>query len=186
MRNLIFAFLISILLSTNVYSLGVASDFLEDDTLELIEGASKLYGIRLQNPTEWEMKVKLTYDETFLKAIDYQDEYTIPPKTNYPILFNVSAPENAKPGKIYTLSYTVHQLSGSGPGVPILIKIAKNFKLKILRDPNKFYIDDYYKYIPHAAVVLLVMYFLLRKEFSSKKFRKNRIFKNRKIIKWKR
>lgn len=185
MRNLIFAFLILILLSINVYSLGVASDFLEDDTLELIEGASKLYGIRLQNPSQQEITVKLTYDETFLEAIDYQEEYTIPPKTNLPVFFNVTA-ENVKPGQVHTVSYTVHELSGSGPGVPMLIKIAKNFKLKIIKDPNKFYIDDYYKYIPYAAVILLVVYFLLRKDFLSKKSGRNNIFRNRKIIKWKR
>ena len=185
MRSLIFAFLILILLSGNAYSLAVASDFLEGDTLELAEGASRLYGIRLQNPTEQEIKLKLTYDETFLHVIDYQDEYTIPPKTNLPVFFNVTA-GNAKPGQAHTVSYTVHELSGSGSGVPMLIKIAKNFRLKVVKDPNKFYIDDYYKYIPHAAVILLVVYFLLRKEFSSKKFGRNKIFKNRKIIKWKR
>ena len=185
MRNLIFAFLILILLSANVYSLAVASDFLEDDTIQLIPGGSTLYGIRLQNPNQYEIKIKLTYDDTFLHVIDYQDEYTVPPKTNYPILFNVSAPEDAKPNQEYAVSYTIHELSGSGPGVPILIKIAKNFKLKVIKDPNKFYIDDYYKYIPYVAVILLVIYFLLRKEFSSKKFRRSKVFGNRKIIKWK-
>jgi len=65
--------------------------------------------------------------------------------------------------------------------------------LRVIKDPNKLYIDDFYKYIPHVAVLSAVIFFLLRKEFSGKKFRrnkgfnpgKNKIFKNRKIIKWK-
>ncbi len=102
---------------------------------------------------------------------------------NYEVIFNVTT-ENAKVNKEYTGSYTVHQLSGSGEGVPILIKIAKNFKLKVVKDPNKFYIDDYYKYIPRIIITLIIILFLFKKDWI-----KNKIFKNmskkRKIIKWK-
>ena len=188
MKVLFLTIFILILLICNVNALGVVSDFLEDDTLELIKGTSKLFNIRIQNPDQQEIIIKLTYDENILKVINYQDEYKIPPKTNYQIEFNVSPPKNAKLNQIYTVGYTIHQLSGSGPGLPILLKIAKNFKLKIIKNPNKFYISDYYKYIPNIAIILVVILFLIRKELQPKldklrkKFRKNKI-KNRKIIK---
>ncbi len=183
MRVIVLAALILILVIYNVNALAVASDFLEDDTLVLVEGESKLYEIRVQNPTQQEIKVKITYDESFLEIIDQQDEYTIPPETNYPILFNVST-RNAKVNQIYTLSYTVHQLSGSGPGLPMLIKIAKSFNLKVVKDPNKFYISDLYKYYPQFIIVLLIIFFLVRKKLNITEFRNRKnIFKSRKIIK---
>ena len=194
MKILVLTIFILIALVYNVNALAVASDFLENDTIVLIEGASRLYGIRIQNPSQQEIRVKLTYDEAILKVIDYQDEYIIPPETNYPVLFNVSTPKNAKPNQIYTVSYTIHQLAGSGSGLPILIKIAKNFKLKITKDPNKFYISDYYPYIPNVVIILIIIFVLFRKDWIRKKFMKKetskkktkKIIKNRKIIKKKR
>ena len=168
MRTLIFALLFIILLSINVSSFGVVSDFLEDDTIELIEGTSILYKIRLQNPTQADIRLKLTYDKTFIKVIDYQEEYTVRPKENLPILFNVTA-GNAKQGKVFTVTYTVHQLAGSGSGVPILIKIAKGFKLKIIKDPHKFYISNLHVYAPQAIIVLLIISFLVFKKIGKNK-----------------
>lgn len=168
MRAVIFILFMAIILSLNVNALAVVSDYLENDTLLLVDGTSKLYSIRLQNPSSEKINLQLTYDNTTAKIIDYKEIYTIPPKTNKPILFNISAPK-AKPSDTYTVSYTVHQLPGTGPGVPILLKINKNFKVKIIKDPNKFYISDYYQYTPYAIIILIIILFLLKKGFIKKK-----------------
>lgn len=160
----------------NAKALGVVQDYLANDTIELNESAYKIYGIRIQNPTEEEIKVKLTYDKSLLKVIEPQeeDEYQIAPKSNRKIYFNVSA-ENLKRDDVYEAGFTVHQLAGSGPGVPVLIKIAKSFKVRVNRNPNKFYADDYYPYLKIGAVILICLYILYRLKFKKRGLkRKNR------------
>jgi len=182
MKILILIPLILVALIYNVDALAVASDYLVNDTLELIEGTSKLHGIRIQNPTNQEMTVKLVYDTNFLSVLDYQNEYVIPPKDNYKIFFNVTA-KNVKPDETYNIGYTVHQLSGGGSGVPILIKIGKSFKLKVIRIPNKIYVEDYYPHISYAALGLVFSFLLYRKKFrKGKNFGKIK-FKKRKLNK---
>src|SRR3989338_5355942 len=123
------------ILSLSVSAVSVASDYLTNGTLELPEGASKIYSIRLQNPTDKEVGIKLDYDAAFMKAIDYKGVYIVAPKTaGYRIEFNVTASQ--KPG-LYTISYTVSEVEPSASGgLPILLKVNKSFKLRVIDDPN--------------------------------------------------
>ena len=154
MRGAIFLLLALTLASIEAKAIAVASDYLGNNTLELIEGASKIYGIRLQNPTNDEVGIKLDYDTTFMKAIDYKEVYILPPKTTgYSILFNVTAPK--KPGT-YSIGYTVSEVEPSGGGgLPIRLKIGRGFKLKIIEDPNKFHVT-YYARLAYIAVLLII------------------------------
>lgn len=193
MRFIIVLTLVFLVFISNVIGLGVVSDFLENDTMILQDGESKFHKIRIQNPTEYNTFIKLTYDDTYIKIFNYQEEYTILPNSMQQITFNVSVPEE-RVGQEYKASFTIHQLSGSGPGVPVLIKIAKSFKIRIVKDPNKFYIDELYKYIPIVAVILILILLFFMKELGVDKYIKNvnfplkgkKTFKNRKIIKRKR
>ncbi len=162
MKILIFALFIAVL-SLNAGALSVVSDYLVNDTLLIEEGSSKLYGARLQNPGSEEIYLQITYDNTTAKIIGYEEINAVPPQSSKPILFNVSAPPKAKPGKIYIISYTVHELSGSGQGVPILLKISKSLKVKIIKDPDKFYIDELKQFIPQAAILGVILFFLIMK-----------------------
>ena len=172
-----------LILISEVKALAVASDYLPDKTLELMEGTSTFYSIELQNPESFDVNVKVTYEDTFMTPLNLKEEYTLEPQTQTRIKFNITAPKYKKNNNLFDIGFTVHQLTGAGGGVGFLPKINKQFSLKVIKDPNRFYIDDYYKYILPAAVVLLVIYFLLRNEFSSKKFRNNKVFRNRKLIK---
>src|SRR3989344_909772 len=141
MRALILSLLVLFLNlnAENAEAIAVASDYLEDNTLTLIEGTSKIYRIQLQNPDSFEIKYKVDYDDQFMKAIDFKEEYILPPKSSISIEFNVTAPKYDTKNNIFAVSYTVHQLTGGdGGGIPFLTKINKNFKLKVARDPNKF------------------------------------------------
>ena len=132
-----FLLLVIAISSLRANAISVASDYLVNGTLELAEGASKIYGIRLQNPTDSEANVKLDYDRDIMQVIDYKEVYTLPPKTTgYGIFFNVTAPN--KPG-LYIVGYTVSEVepaTGSG-GVPIRLKISKNIKLKVIEGASK-------------------------------------------------
>ena len=124
------------LISLKANAISVASDYLADDTLELISGTSKIYSIRLQNPTDKEAGIKLDYDSTFVKARDYQSVYTLPPKTSgYRIEFNITAPK--EPG-LYKIGYTVSEVEPAGnSGLPVRLKINKNFYLKVIEGPKR-------------------------------------------------
>lgn len=179
-KLIIFIISFGVLLSFNVNAISVASDFLENDTLFLMEGTSKIYGIRLQNPASEQAYVQITYDSTIAKIIDYEETYVIPAKSSRSVSFNVSAP-NSNPGDSYSVGYTVHQFAGSGQGVGIALKINKNFNVKIIENPDMPNIKESdangnfnYGSIIYAAITLLIfIYIIIRKGAS----------KHRKIIK---
>ena len=138
MKRLTFILVVFVLISLKVNAISVASDYLVNDTLELISGASKIYSIRLQNPTDTGVSIKLDYDSTFVKARDYQEVYALPPKTSgYRIEFNITAP--GEPG-LYRIGYTVSEVEPAGSsGLPVRLKINKNFYLKVIEDQNNPY-----------------------------------------------
>lgn len=156
--------------SLSVNALSVASDYLVNNTLELISGESKIYGIRLQNPTENEVLIKLDYDPTFVKIIGYKEVYSVPPKeTGYSIAFNVTAPK--KPGA-YTVSYTVSEVEPSGTGgLPIILKINRSFNLRVIEDANKLRKRN--DYVAYAFILLaFLLYIFIKKSGIRHKKRK--------------
>ena len=182
MRKIFLFLSLVLLLSYYVMALGVVSDYLINDTLILVDGSHRLYEVRVQNQAEGEARVKITYDTDFIEVLNYKDEYKIPPKKDQAILFNVSAPPGLKVEQEYIVGYTVHQTGGGGPGVPVLIKIAKNFKVKIIKSKDKFYLSNYYSYVPQVIIILIVIVSIFKRDVIIKKIRKSRQ-KNRKIIK---
>ena len=182
MRLIIFITLI-VLLSFNAHALSIASDFLENDTLFLMDGASKLYGIRLQNPASEQVYLQIAYDSPIAKIIDYEETYIIPAKSSRSVFFNVSAP-NSTPGDSYSVGYTVYQLSGSGSGVGIALKINKNFNVKITENPDKSYVNksdissnfNYGNkaYVAYAAIILLILIYAIKKMVKHRKIIKRR------------
>ena len=191
---LIFALIFfNVVLVLDVKALAVASDYLEDNTLKLVEGNSTIYSIRLQNPDKEELRVKVDYDKGFMQATDFKDEYILQPGETARIEFNITAPKYKKGENIFTLSYTVHQLSGAGgSGVGFSPKISKGFKLEVVRNEERFYIDPLYIVLALGAIAFLLLVYrknirnLIKNRsrvFSKRKFN---AFKSRKLIKWKR
>lgn len=163
MRVAIFLLLAFALVSTSATAIAFASDYLVNGSMVLVEGASKIYSISLQNPTDYETGVKIDYDKTFIKIVDYQEVYTLHPReTGYKILFNVTALQ--KPGE-YIVGYTVSEVEpAGGGGLPLRLKINKNFRLKIIEDPKKFHIN-YFASI-YVAVLLIIGLVLFMKLLS--------------------
>ncbi|MEK6984158.1 MAG: hypothetical protein AABX33_06300 [Nanoarchaeota archaeon] len=175
MKTLIILLSIIAAASLQANALSIASDYLANDTLELIEGASKIYGIRLQNPSDYEIGIKLVYDPTFMKAIDFKEVYYVPAKTTgYSISFNITAPK--KPG-LYQVSYTVGEVEPSASGgLPIRLKINKGFKLKVIKTPDSLKpiqspsslrainspraIQIKFGYLVYAAVALVLLIYM--------------------------
>ena len=171
MRVVIFSLLAIVLASAGLLkanAISFASDHLENDTLVLISGSSKIYGIRLQNPTDSPVSVKIEYDNSLMKIINYKDVYNLPPhETGYSISFNVTAPE--KPG-IYNVAYTVMEVESGGGGLPIRLKINRNFKLKVIEDPNKFHVN--LGYIVYAIIALSILSYISWKKRAGRRLRR--------------
>ena len=161
MRFIVLILSVLILIS-EVEALSVASDYLPDKTLELREGTSTIYSIELQNPESFDVDVKVTYEDTFMTPINFKDEYTLEPQTQTRINFNITAPKYKKEDNSFDIGFTVHQLTGAGGGVGFLPKINKRFKLKVIEDPDKVYIN--YFYVAYSIVLLIIIFFLLRKK----------------------
>lgn len=196
MKFIILIFLI-VVLSLNAKALAVASDYLEGNALSLMEGSSRIYSIRLQNPDSYEARFKVDYDGQFMKAMDFKEEYVLPPKSTARIEFNVTAPKYDEKNSLFVASYTVHQLSGGSGGTFFLTKISKNFKLKVEKKPdanknqdkpdvdydNGFHVN--YNYVVYAIAALAFLLYVFRKKLAkNNKAQAKKIFtKNRKIIK---
>jgi hypothetical protein len=153
-----------VLAVSNVQAIAFASDYLENNTLVVIEETSSIYSIRLQNPYSYEIKVEVYGEDVFMKMIDPKEEYIIQPGDVEKIEFNITAPKYDKEGNNwYTMSYSVHQLTGppGEGGIPLMAKMGKNFKVKVIEDPNKFHINWFHTAV--AAILIVVLYFLIRK-----------------------
>jgi len=181
MRVVIFI-LFAILFSFNVNALAVASDYLKDETLILVDDESKLYGIRLQNSGLEEIYLRLSYDDSIAKIIDYEEFYTVPPQSSYEILFNVSPPKKARPNEVYTVSYTVHELGGKGGSFPILLKISKTINVRIIKNPEKIYLEDY-SYVAYGVIALAFLLYVFRKKIM--RFWKGKNKTPKTYLKWK-
>ena len=169
--RVVILFLLILALSSNAEAIAVASDYLERDTLELIEGTSKIYRINLQNPDSYETGYKVTYDDKFMKALDFKEEYILPSKSSVTIEFNVTAPKYDKNNNLFKMSYTVHQLSGAGGGVGFLGKISKQFNFQVLKSPSLIHIN--YFAAVYSIILLIIVFFLYRKKGSKRKSKIN-------------
>jgi hypothetical protein len=108
-----------------------------------------------------------------MKAIDYKEVYYLQPReTGYRIVFNVTAPKEIG---VYKVGYTVSEVEPTSGGLPIRLKINRNFNLKVIRDPGKFYLKpDYTAYGVIAIVFLFYLFWKRREEKVSR--RKSRRF----------
>ena len=160
-------FLLS-LFSLEVYSVGISSPYLENNTFKLIKGQSAIYSINLQNTEDIDVEVKISYDSNIAKIIDYKEVYTLPAgKLDTQISFNITAPEKARIGDIYTVSYSMKPLSmGGGGTLPIAMGIAKHFNVEIAKDPNSADAPVLWHYAAFAGVfvILIMLFSFMRKK----------------------
>ena len=174
MKSLIILFFVFVALSLGVNAISVVSDYLENNTMILTVGESKIYSIRLQNPTNNEAGIKLDYDNNTMKVLGYYGIYTLAPKeTGYRINFNVTAPK--QPG-LYTVGYTVSEVeAGGGGGVPIRLKINRNFTMKVIKKPGFYWTSEYKAYITLASVFIIyaALYFFWNKNSGKRSKRKH-------------
>jgi hypothetical protein len=166
-----FSVLFFVLLFEQVGAVGIVTDYLNDNTLNLVDGSSTTFKILLQNVDSEELKVRVGIDSDIAQIIDYKDVYTLPPGvSNTPVLFNITSPKNAKVVEIYTVSYHMEPQSAGGGTVAIGMRMNKDFKVRIIKDPNKLYPEDYFARAILIAVIIILVVVGLKKKSGSKVF----------------
>jgi hypothetical protein len=126
-----------VLVIPNVLSLGIVQDYLTKNTLLVVqsEPQAKTHNIRIPNSGDEPLTVafELTAPD-FVKITNNQPEYTIQPKSNIEIGFEIKVPaDQRKVGNEWPISFTVKETASSAPGmVKTLTKVGDSFKVKVI------------------------------------------------------
>ena len=172
----------SVILAANSFALGIASDFLVNNTMELEKGESKLYGVRIQNPQLDVKRVVFGFQSDIAKVVDYKEVYEFSEEQRViPILINITAPKNAHRGQEFTVGYYIEPVEVPGQGLSIKTRIDKGFTVRI-KEQRWFSFAYSYSYIHliiaiYILIAILIAFFLLRKpkkKVKSKSRRKRR------------
>ncbi|MBU0665808.1 MAG: hypothetical protein ABIC91_06425 [Nanoarchaeota archaeon] len=144
-------FLILILLLTIPlsYGLGVAQDYMEDNTLRLLKGESHFVRLTLQNPEDVSVNVKITLESEVAELTDKNPTYNLSPKSfDNELFIKITCPKNAKIGDYYTVTYAVEpQTSSDGGQIGMNMRIRRSFDVVIVNEDGV----GYNKYIMKKA-----------------------------------
>ncbi len=179
LSQLILAAFFAVIIASEGHAVGVSIPFLEENILQVPEGGATLFTITLQNVESEDVLVKVDYssDSDIAKIIDHKQAYLLPAgSVDNKVTFNISIPENANIGDIYSVKLTVAPLKpGAGGTISVLAGISRNFKVQVTRAPDKFYFGQYLKEqgMMWAVVVLVlaiyVVYSIRKKKKGGKK-----------------
>ncbi len=127
--------ILSVLMSSSVFSFGVATPFFPNDTILLEPGQVFEYTIKVQNNDDASFDINLTYessgDVAYLNATDFFIQ-----KKSYdnPFTFIIKAPDVSEIGKIYTLSYAVRPLLNNSGQIPMGVEIRRSVNFMIVSE----------------------------------------------------
>ena len=122
--------LAALCLSMQVMAMGIASDFLEQDTMRLAPGETRLYGIRLQNPEPKDVWVRAGVESEIAQLVNPQERYLLKAGSYANALsIEVRAPEDAA-GTRFIVGYWM-QPESEGGNVPIAVRIERSFTVQI-------------------------------------------------------
>ena len=129
----IFLFLI---LLPQIYSIGMASTFLPDNTLKILPNESFIYEINLQNGDDVNLSAEFILRSEIATIIDPTEFYDLKAKSyENKIKLNITLPKNVTPGTIYQVSYSLKPLSNGNSDIALNFRLNKNFIVEVI-DPN--------------------------------------------------
>lgn len=134
------ALLVNIILcSVFIQALGVAQEYLEDNTLYLKPGTSRLFTVTLQNEDDEEVKIKFVVASEIITIINPEEYYTIPAKFyDTRIRLNIFVPQDAKIDTVYPINYYVQPMANSDGGmIPLNLRINKQFFVKVIDETQE-------------------------------------------------
>jgi len=138
MRVKILSYLLLVLVLIGiVQAFGISYEYMENKTLELYPGQNYMFKLTVQNKDEEEVTVNISLDSAIASLLG-GPILDVPGKTyDKHVFFNITIPEDAQPGDIYNINYVVAPV-GRGEGqVPIAVRYARNFKVKVIPKPKE-------------------------------------------------
>lgn len=120
-----------------VFGFGLASDYLNNNTLLLAPGAQYEYRINIQNPLPEPISVNLLLkDDEGIASFNKTDNVFDIPARSYDLqipLF-ISIPWYIREGKIYEISYSASPLESSLGGIGFGISLSRSFSVRVSND----------------------------------------------------
>lgn len=147
MKFFILIFLFVFLLSYNVTAFGLVSPPLDDtnNSIFVPQDATRTFTLGLQNLDKEDLLVKITIgsEENVAKIIG--EEYVTVPggSISHPVILELTAPDDAEISDLYAVSFTAtpEEVIGAG-SISFKIGYSKKFDVKIVKNPEKFYLTD--------------------------------------------
>lgn len=97
-----------LLVISQANALGIASDWLEGNTLYLEKGEEYTYGIRIQNMDSDTVFVILEKTGNIGEVVDFKESYELKPKTSKNAIdFKIVMPENAKCSDTFSMGWSI-------------------------------------------------------------------------------
>jgi len=129
--------LLAILLIGPVQGFGISYDYMENKTLELYPGQTYMFKLTVQNKDKEEVKVNISLDSAIARLVGGPILEVLGQTYDTHVFFNITVPEDAQPGDIYNINYAVSPV-GRGEGqVPISVRYARNFKVRVVPKPKE-------------------------------------------------
>lgn len=129
-----FILLMLIIAIPAVQGLGVAQDYLENNTLRLMEGEYHYVKLTLQNPEEEQVSVKLEVQNEIAEIRDKQETYNLSPKSyKTEVFLKITAPENARIGDKYKVTYVITPVAEQEGGqIGMNMRLRRSFDVLIV------------------------------------------------------
>jgi len=125
-------------LCENAYAFGIATPYLENDTLRLEPGQSYTYVITLQNndDTDYYVDFNYTSDVATLKELPS----IVPSKSyNTQLSFDIKIPDKAFPGDRFSLAYSARPILNKTGQVGMTVEIRRTLKIEVVEKNGQGY-----------------------------------------------
>ncbi len=129
--------LLALIITQQANAMGVAQDYLKNDTLLLTQGTSHVLNLYLQNPDDKSLIVNLTLQSAIAEILYPQVLYTLPPKPyTTKVAIKVTALSTAYVGDEFSVRYSLILFKNQEGGqLGMVSKITRTFKV-IIVDEN--------------------------------------------------
>ena len=114
-----------------VFSLGLAHEYLENRTLVLEPGDQYFFKLIIQNNDPEDVTVNVTLNSEIASLIG-GGVIEIPANTfDKFVYFNISLPQNATPGRLYTVNYVVTPMTAGDGQVTFQVKYDRKLRVRV-------------------------------------------------------
>ncbi|MBW2991009.1 hypothetical protein KY348_04870 [Candidatus Woesearchaeota archaeon] len=135
--NILIYLLLLILVSISVQAFGVGYQYMEDNTLELYPGQNYMFKLEVQNKDGPNITAQIILNSTIATLAGDSELYVPSNSFDKHVFFNITVPENAEIGEIYTIKYSVTPMRDEQGQIPLAARFKRDFKVKVIEEPRE-------------------------------------------------